>query len=431
MLKSLYPLAQMFARPLWWAITPPARGAGGRRGERRRVLLVYYNKLTARYVKHVAEILKDDPRVELVVTRAPFVDRESEVDDFDDQQSFNIPHIPFVHALTKWWDLVVFADHYPAVMFHPSIPKVFVTHGMFAGRRFGDINYVYGRRAVSADGSPMFTRMFAAGELERQCVRDINPSLMSRVAVTGDILADELILRQPSRSQIREQLQLGADERVVMLMSSWGPDSLIQKHGSRFFEEAAALSETYRLVLSIHPNNWTRKIESDRSWLSALRRCEELGVTLVSGIDWQDYVIAADLFVADYTSLGLYASLMNRPMVMVPFDVAQFTPGSPIVHLSKLVETCGDMAQLEASICKAFNEDITASWRRAEFADSLVSHPGSSVSRIAEETYRVLNLEPWPFFGRAAANVSQTDLSRTDCKSIEQAGAVNAAASYS
>jgi len=409
MLKSLYPVAQMFARPLWWAINPPARDASGRRTERRRVLLVYYNKLTARYVRHVAKILEHDPRVELVVTRAPLVDRESKVEDFDGHQSMNIPHLPFVQALANWWDLVVFADHYPAAMFHPDIPKIFVTHGIFAGRRFGDVNYVYGRRAVNASRSPVFTKMFAAGQLERQCVRDLNPALLERVAVTGDMLADELIRRQGSRPQIREQLKMQPDEKVVLLMSSWGPDSFIQKHGHRFLQEAEELSKKFRLVLSIHPNNWTRKIESDGSWLTALQRCEELGVTLVSGIDWQDHVIAADLFVTDFTSLGLYASLMDRPMVMAPFEEDQFTPKSPMLALSKLVTSCGDMSLLGTAIDDAFNEETMASWRRRQFADSLVSHQGSSATRVAEETYRVLDLEPWPFFGRVSVDADHAD----------------------
>lgn len=392
--RSAYPLAKVLVRPLWWVVSLRMRirslfGISETKsgGPSRQVLLTAYNHLTARYIAQTADLLRQDDRISLTLTRPPFADRQVPLSEIQD--AVDTPYISFWRALLRPWDLLVSADHYPASMFHPKIRKIYVPHGFFAGMSYEGLCYEYGTRAVRRNGRPVFDTMIASGELERQAAIRSNDVMDGVVKVVGDPQVDRLLEQQPRYADIRSELGITPDQRAVLIMSTWGPDSLIETIGPKLLKEARELQGEYRFLLTIHPNNYTR---SERRWHDFLQRQQESGIIVIGPDEsWMDYLIAADAAIADYTSLGLYFAQLVRPLIYVEIDRTRFVSEAPIHRLLSFSPQLGDFDSLEEALASTFGGYPLSDLERV--TSEILANRGTSAEWLLAELYDAISLQ--------------------------------------
>jgi hypothetical protein len=388
-LRLLLPAVNVLITPLWWVLTAiwiASRRLPTSKRRVKQVLLVTHNELMARYLREVADLIRDDEGIALNVARAPFADSAVPLEQI--VKRVEATPVPFWRALTRRWDLIVFADHYPASLFHPRIKKLFVSHGLFAGIILGGSNYIYGARAVRRTGVPMFSKMLASGPAEARCALNINPVLEDTLAFVGSPTVDRLRERARRRAEIRAALGIGTDDVVVMMMSSWGEQSLIQTVGTSLVEAAQGLTDRYHFILTIHPNNYTRAAD-ETDWAAFMARQAGPRFSVVGQYDdWEDFVVAADIGVTDYTSLALYLAQRLRPLIFVPVDLSRFVPGAPIALLYEFSPKLDDVGDLDRSLREALSEFSVE--KATELARDVVAYPGEGDERMRREILDLL-----------------------------------------
>jgi len=289
-----------------------------------------------------------------------------------------------------WWDLVVATDHFPVAAYHPRIPKLFVSHGLYTGKILAGSDYIYGPRALRWNGRPLYAVMFAAGKIERDCAVHVNPRLAGRIAIVGEPLVDLLLERNRNRCEIRTMLGLGS-KPVVLIMSSWGRHSLINTVGPSILETATDLIDKYHFILSLHPRNFTRGAKST-SFVEFLDQQRRVGITVVEmGEQWLDYLAAADLAISEFTSRCLYFLQLTRPLLLIPFSrELMFDDCSPMARLCQAVPQLKSHTQLEQAIREALSQPPSTEARN--LAEEMVQNRNKSSQKIAERISAMLGL---------------------------------------
>ncbi|WP_406692841.1 hypothetical protein REH65_14695 [Saccharopolyspora sp. ID03-671] len=164
-------------------------------------------------------------------------------------------------------------------------------------------------------------------DLRRQC-----PEAVPRAAVIGDPCFARLRASLPLREHYRRALGAG-DRRLVLLASTWGPESLFARRGDLAKQLVTEFPDA-QVALALHPNVWTRyeRLQLE-TWLSTAR---SRGLVLLPRIRaWQAALVAADVVVSDHGSLAHYAACLGKPLLLGAFGDAEVAPKSPMALLGE------------------------------------------------------------------------------------------------
>jgi hypothetical protein len=244
----------------------------------------------------------------------------------------------------------------------------------------------YLRRAD--DAAPIALHALAhPGQLARLTALDSQAA--RRAKVIGDPTLDRVLASYPLRDGYRAALGTGP-RKLLALVSTWGPESLIRQHPDLPTQLAAHLPhDEYQLALIVHPN--------ERSLLGTYELTERLAPALDAGMilaepreEWASVLIAADALVTDHGSAALYyAAAQDRPVVSVPrAGGTELIPGSPMDVLLCQVPELGAAEAVEDAL-KAYRPGLGLAAARAAFA-----YEGSALSRLRTELYDLLGLTP-------------------------------------
>ncbi|MER7013348.1 hypothetical protein ABT324_18165 [Saccharopolyspora sp. NPDC000359] len=219
-------------------------------------------------------------------------------------------------------------------------------------------------------------------QLASQC-----PEAAPRAEVIGDPCYARLRASLPMREQYRTAL--AGDRELVVVASTWGPDSLFARCGDLPRRLTRELPD-HRTALVLHPNIWQKYEDLQlRTWLGTALRNDLLLVPRLR--KWQAALVAADVVITDHGSLALYAAALGKPLLLATFSNTEVVPNSPMALL-------GDQAR---------RLDLTAPLRpQVEAAAPLPDHhhladltfAPNSHERLRELLYRHLELPepPWP-----------------------------------
>ncbi|MEV0699043.1 hypothetical protein AB0I53_14150 [Saccharopolyspora sp. NPDC050389] len=221
-------------------------------------------------------------------------------------------------------------------------------------------------------------------ELRRNC-----PAAVPRAEVIGDPCFARLQVSLPMREQYRAALGTGP-RKLVVLASTWGPNSLFRRQGGLARQLVAALPAEYQVALVLHPNIWSRHEGLQlETWLrTALRN----GLVLVPRLrKWQAALVAADVVVSDHGSLSFYAAALGKPLLLAAFGAGEVAPGSPMALLGERVERLDPAGNVRAQIDAARPVPDHRQLADLAFQDR-------PYQRLRELIYRQLDLPepPWP-----------------------------------
>lgn len=379
-------------RPVWWLVCLKHRVKHllGANTDVRKILLICHNPVAADHLIPIAELLGEQPQFQVRVANDHFPSQE--IDKSDIRRVTRVEYVPVLLALLCDWDLIVYVNH-PwgfGAWFWPGTPKIYINHGLHVGKINNDLGEdgVYGpHRTTRKYRGLLYRRMFAASEFEREAALAADPALAGRVVVTGSLMADEIAALAAKREQLRSELGIASQDRVVHVVSTWGSASLSATIGDRLLDALGGLQKPTTVLFSLHPR-FDKFGGVGRSRREILNQWKSRGVHVdLLNVRWQQFVAVADVAIADHTSLAFYHVLLGRPVIYVPVPDRAFVPGSAFDTLRRQSPAISDLAGLESSLDAALSgANVTSLIGRRRLADYL----GEAKRRHLEEIERIV-----------------------------------------
>jgi len=384
----------LIARFVHRTFVEPLRDTCPPAASERWILLVCNHSLMAEYLAEVWHLVRADERLKFRLLLRSFVpDRSGGQEHIREQ--LPIPVVGLWQAYVRRWDLIIAPDHvHTALVDRCDCPTLFVPHGIQGGRLFEGEQYTFGKFAYNRRGEIRYTRMFAANEANRDIAMALNAKFADVIAVVGNLHDDQMLELAARRDDLRRNLGVQPDEKVVFVLSTWGPDCLFRTIGDAVLAEARKLQLEFRFVLNIHPLEYRPQPAGERVWGEYLRTQRQHGFLVREPTeDWMRYMVACDIVLTDHTSLALHGALLGRPPVYAPVRDELLEPGSLVWRLREIAPTIrADAADLRARLCQALNSFPKDALNR--LAREINSCPGSSADRIRDELYSLLTVAP-------------------------------------
>lgn len=299
--------------------------------------------------------------------------------------------LPWAQARQRSFDLILAASPKGGLR-QLRGPRVLLPHGAGFNKTIpgeGTVPSGLDPANLLPDGHalPSFYALAHPGQLDR--LAELSPEAAKLAAVVGDPALDRILASCAHRDRYRATLGTGG-RRLVVLASTWGPESLLERRPALVTDLATRLPhDAYQLAAIVHPNA--------RSEIGDFDLAERLVPALDSGLilaepyeEWAALLIAADAVITDHGSAALYAAALDCPVIGACDGGAELLPGSPMADLltaSPRLEGPGD---LDAAI---------AAYRPGSgpvIAESAFAEPGHAHERLRAEVYRLLGLTPPP-----------------------------------
>ncbi|WP_181790128.1 hypothetical protein, partial [Streptomyces phytophilus] len=215
------------------------------------------------------------------------------------------------------------------------------------------------------------------------------PRAAARVVHAGDPCYDRLLASGTLRDEYRAALGVPADGRLVVVSSTWGPQSLLGQDPELPLRLLADLpADTHRVALVTHPN--VRSAHGSWHPRTVLTAAREAGLLLIPPAQgWQATLLAADAVVGDHGSVTFYAAALGIPVLQAAFG-DEVVPGTPMAELGRTAVRLDASRPLRAQIDRAVGEQDTE--KSASVAAQAFPAPGQSQALLRSALYRLLHL---------------------------------------
>ncbi|GAA0619527.1 hypothetical protein GCM10010174_42400 [Kutzneria viridogrisea] len=347
-----------------------------------KVLAVVHTVTSGQRLLEAVELVEQDPRVQVVFTKAPDVFGNG-VEDF--LRATEGITLPWQQAVREEFDLAIAASC--GALHELHAPLLLMPHGAGYGKAY-PTGIVYGLDAqrLLHNGrvlprSLVLSHRDQLGVLRGQC-----PQAAEVAVVAGDPCYDRLVASEHLREVYREALGVRSGQKLVLATSTWGSTSLFGRDLLPHLLDALPGAD-HRIAALVHPAVWfghgPRQI---RAWLAD---CLDAGLLLIGPeADWRAAVIAADHVIGDHGSVTTYAAATGRAVLLVG-DAGQTAPNSAQAVLARRGQHL-DLARPLAGQLAAAREQ-TPAVRRA-VSRALTSKPGRSAALLRQEIYRLLEI---------------------------------------
>ncbi|MDT0438344.1 MULTISPECIES: hypothetical protein [Streptomyces] len=365
------------------------------RRTRKRVLVVVHTVIAGQRLLDATRLLEGDTRVQMIFTQAPDVFGNG-VNEFLERLGALV--LPWNQAVQTHFDLALAAGH--GSLHDLQAPVVVLPHGAGHNKltpvaRHGGTavpSGVYGlsRQRLVRDGTVVPEAIVLAHQEELTRLGRECPEALPVAEVVGDPCFDRIMASLPSRALYRESLAVGPRQRLVLVCSTWGPDSLAGQGWDALERLVAELPrDDYRVAALLHPHVWNAHGEWQvRGWLSGLARS---GLVVISQHgDWEGAIVAADRIVGDHGSVSLYGSMTGAPMLMAGRADPCVDPSSPMAELMSFAPRL----RPERAVCAQISRGPTSrhAGRYERVAARITSEPGRFARRMRALLYRKLRL---------------------------------------
>ncbi|MFC1415229.1 hypothetical protein [Streptacidiphilus cavernicola] len=243
------------------------------------------------------------------------------------------------------------------------------------------------------DGRPFVDAMVLSHPEQVERLKAACPEAAEAAVLGGDPCFDRLLAARQYRERFRRAFGVRAGQRLVVLNSTWNPQSLFGDDGGdvlphllhRLVEELPA--DEYRIVAVLHPNIWYGHGPGQvRYWLD---RAQRAGLTLVDPLEhWRQALIAADAVLGDGGSVTYYAAAAGVPVVLARRSLDLLAPDSPVGRFNRTAPVL-DLAQ---QLAPQLERLITTHRPLTEPAELTTSVPGRSAELLRSALYDLVGV---------------------------------------
>ncbi|MCG8919044.1 hypothetical protein L6E12_25005 [Actinokineospora sp. PR83] len=369
-----------------WVSVPVGIGAERwvTRGGCKKVVVAVHTVVAGQRLLDVVDLVEQDPQVQVVYTRAPDV-LGGGVERF--LRTIGALVIPWQQAIRERFDLCLAASCGGVEKLHG--PLVLLPHGAGYGKRLDGDGPVYGLDAqrLTHDGRVLPSLLVLSHEGQRETLARQCPEAVGVAEVIGDPCYDRMALSTGNRQAYRDAFGLAAGQELVVVTSTWGPDSLFSRDSGIFARLTGELDPRRFLVAAaIHPAVWSghghRQV---RAWLA-----RAAGLVLVEPErDWRPAVVAADHVVGDPSSTMVYAAAIGRSVLPVPGGDRNTAAGSPQHRIGTTAPAWRTDRTARSQLHRAAAALDPALGARV--VGDLTSRPGAAHRVLRERLYRLLD----------------------------------------
>jgi hypothetical protein len=216
------------------------------------------------------------------------------------------------------------------------------------------------------------------------------PAAAPRTLVAGDVCFDRLQASRQWRASYRDALRVRADQKLILISSTWSRHSLFGTNPQLLNRLVARLdSRNYRVVAALHPLIWSAHgAWQVRSWLAGAL---EGGLGLLFPEDgWRAAVVAADCVVGDHGSVTQYAAALEVPVLLNSGSALDVCAGSIAARLWEAAPTLRAGCSLRRQV-----DDVIAagpSVSQGALAALITSRPGKASAELRRAMYRILGI---------------------------------------
>lgn len=375
----------------------------------RIVLAVVHNVTAATRLLDVLPLVASDPRVQVVFTCTGSSAFTVGTVEYLAQRGVQV--VPWAEAVGGEFHLAIAAS-YGGDLHNIKAPLIVVPHGMGYNKYLetGDRRPVFGLSTpwLVHEGRvvPSVIVLSHAEQVDR--LRLACPEAVGAALVAGDPCVDRLVASGPLRESYRQALGVGPRQRLILVSSTWGSNSLYGSDPRLIRRLAARLPvDGHRVAVALHPNilhghsRWQVRL-----WLDD---CARDGVLVLPEEDlWRPTLVSADLVIGDHGSVTFYAAALGTPILLAAAPTDAVDPRSPA---GKLLRAAPRLTRDEDPLARI--EDTIAGHDPAAYAsitELTTSHPGEAAVRLRDAMYALLDLRP------PAGSPAVTVLPLPDCR---------------
>ncbi|MFD0884408.1 hypothetical protein ACFQ08_07555 [Streptosporangium algeriense] len=358
------------------------------------VLVAVHTVTTGQRLLDTARLLESDLRIQVVFTKAPDVFNHG-VEEF--VSGLNAVVIPWTQAKHERFDLALAASlgsiheiHAPlAVMPHGAGFNKLVP-AKDGARAEDRAPYGLDAQRLMRDGVVLPAAIILPHEIELGRLARTCPQALPVAAVVGDSSHDLLVASLPHRDLYREALKVGPGQKLVVVTSTWGQQSLFGRHSDLLPRLLAELPrEEFRVVALFHPNVWFgHGIWQVRAWLAGELR-DGLGL-IPPDADWRAVLAAADWIIGDHGSVTLYGAATGKPVMLAGFPHADVDPASALAKLAAVAPRVSRRGSLRDQLDRAAKRTRPDHYRSV--TEQITSAPGCFDHNMCRLIYRLLDL---------------------------------------
>lgn len=226
---------------------------------------------------------------------------------------------------------------------------------------------------------------------EHELLAEVCPAALPAAVVAGDIALDRLTASLPFRDRYRRALGATAGQEVVVVSTTWSPQSAFGRHPDLFDRVLSRLPrDRYHVVGALHPQIWAHHgAWQVRSWLAdAVRE----GLTLVPPDEgWRAALAAADYVLGDYGSVTGYGAAAGAAILLAESRDRPLLPGTPSEVLARHAPRWRPEEPLPPQL-RAAADARDAVGLPGLVRELLTSRPGRAGHTLRRTCYRLLGL---------------------------------------
>ncbi|NUT97020.1 MAG: hypothetical protein HOY78_33865 [Saccharothrix sp.] len=211
--------------------------------------------------------------------------------------------------------------------------------------------------------------------VERTC-----PEARDRCVVIGDPVADQLRASSALRERYREALHVRPDERLVLVTSTWGPNSTLAVDPDLPQRLLAELPlGRYRLALVQHWN--ISQAHSRYEVAQQFRDGTRCGlITIPPHRSWQAALLAADLVIGDHGSVTFYGVALGKPLLLASDGGCEVDPASANAEVWRKARSLDLDAPLRPQVESALEDGGDPALRA--ITDRVLGRPGEAKALV-------------------------------------------------
>lgn len=364
----------------------------------RTVLVVVPFMVAGIRLMDVLALLESDHRVVVMFTVAPAPNGSicHGAEEFVRMQGGLL--LPWRQAVQCEFDLVLAASETAVAQLHGRV--MLLPHGAGAvqsrlrARSAGpDAEPTHGldRGSLVHRGRLVPAALALTHDDELSLLRKSCPEAVPVAVVAGDVCFDRLVASVPWRDSYRRALGVREDQKLVVVTSTWQPESALGSHPDLLDRLLLELpGARYRVAAVLHPNIWgVLGALQVRAWLAD---CLRAGLLLLPPQEgWRAALASADVVVGDHGSVTSYGAAIGAPVMLAPSACeGLLRPGS----LADVVRAEAVRLRMDRPLARQFREVVHGHRldQQRRIAGLITSVPGRAAGILRRTMYRLLDL---------------------------------------